>query len=72
MACVAKWVRSVVRSRDKVCRDCGHKGSKRNQLTIHHIHPRSTHPHLTNDPSNCMVLCVNCHEKRHGVVRRVS
>lgn len=66
MSVVAKWVRSYVRSGcGKKCQQCGRKESKKVKLTIHHIKPRCTHPELTNVPSNCTLLCEDCHRKLH-------
>lgn len=33
-------------------------------LTGDHIHPRSTHPHLADDPTNYAVLCGPCNTRK--------
>src|SRR5208337_4216178 len=43
------------------CADCG---IERPYLHTHHIVPRSKGG--TDDPSNLVKLCANCHENRHG------
>jgi len=45
----------------KYCENCG---STKN-LTIHHKIPLSQQ--FNNHPSNCMTLCINCHNKIHKI-----
>lgn len=33
-------------------------------FTVEHIHPRSTHPHLENDPGNCVPSHAKCNKSR--------
>ncbi|WP_082043158.1 HNH endonuclease [Rhodococcus sp. MEB064] len=33
-------------------------------FTVEHIHPRSTHPHLENDPANCVAAHASCNKRR--------
>jgi len=39
-------------------------------FTIEHIHPRSTHPHLENDPSNCVPSHAKCNKARGNGAQR--
>jgi len=55
----------LVHQRDRVCQRCGHKGSKSNPLTVHHIKPKRSYPELVNDTSNCEILCNDCHVEEH-------
>lgn len=48
----------------KRCSDCGSS----DRLQVHHIIPLSKGG--TNHPFNLIVLCHNCHEKRHRHMRR--
>jgi hypothetical protein len=41
------------------CMCCG-AGPEEERLEIDHIYPRSTHPHLENDPDNLQILCRKC------------
>ena len=48
------------------CQECKRYGRHNgNQLIVHHIKPREEHPELTYDASNCITLCIGCHNKRH-------
>lgn len=33
-------------------------------FTVEHIHPRSSHPHLVNDPGNCVPAHARCNKAR--------
>lgn len=35
-----------------------------NAFTVEHIHPRSTHPHLINDPGNAVAAHARCNKAR--------
>lgn len=35
-----------------------------NAFTVEHIHPRSTHPHLVDDPGNCVPAHARCNKAR--------
>ena len=41
------------------CMCCG-AGPEEGRLEVDHIYPRSTHPHLENDPDNLQILCRKC------------
>ena len=48
------------------CQECKRYGKHNGKrLTVHHIKPRETHPELTYDASNCITLCIGCHNKSH-------
>ena len=53
-------IRERIHQRDKICQIC--KESKK--LTIHHKRPRSQGG--TNNDSNLILLCKNCHDAIHG------
>ena len=42
------------------CAKCGMLAEE-----VHHIHPRSTHPHLIYSWNNLLSLCKDCHRKEH-------
>jgi 5-methylcytosine-specific restriction endonuclease McrA len=52
---VDKIVHSLVLERDKYCQLCGNG----NNLQLHHINGRGKY--LTNNVSNCIMLCQHCH-----------
>ena len=59
---VTKETYNKVYERDKGrCRLCGS-----NQIQLHHIVYRSENKKLINEPSNCIMLCVKCHELVHS------
>lgn len=59
---VKKEVYEIVYSRDKGrCRLCGNTN-----IELHHIIYRSENKNLINEPSNCIMLCVNCHRLVHS------
>lgn len=33
-------------------------------FTVEHVLPRSTHPHLANDPANCRAAHASCNKRR--------
>lgn len=48
--------------RDKgICRLCGN-----NNIQLHHIIYRSERKHLIDEPNNCIMLCLSCHELVHS------
>lgn len=53
----ATWKQFVLEQDNHKCQKCG---SKEN-LHCHHINPVKTHPHLSLDPMNGIVLCKFCH-----------
>jgi hypothetical protein len=57
----SKSLRAFIVARDKVCQDCGVWDERPRQMQMHHIdEDRDNH-----DPSNLVLLCVKCHNKRH-------
>lgn len=60
---IKKWLflKSKMIYDKKYCEICG----KDNFLQVHHILPRSSHPELSLDIENLMVLCKDCHKKIH-------
>jgi 5-methylcytosine-specific restriction endonuclease McrA len=42
---------------------CRHCHKKKRRLEMDHIFPRSTHPHLLLEMSNCRMLCRKCHKE---------
>lgn len=43
------------------CEFCGRE-CESGEWSVHHLHQRSTHPHLLDDPNNLMILCPGCHQ----------
>jgi 5-methylcytosine-specific restriction endonuclease McrA len=59
---VDKIVHSLVLERDKYCQLCGIG----NNLQLHHIVYRSQDKTRINDVSNCIILCLGCHQLVHS------
>ena len=60
--CVTKETYNKVYERDNgLCRLCGNK-----YIELHHIRYRSERKDLINEPSNCIMLCNNCHRLVHS------
>ena len=49
----------------ETCQNCVLCG-KQTALQLHHVRYRSERPDLIDEPSNCLMLCINCHNKAHG------
>lgn len=59
---VKEEIYNQVFKRDKgKCRLCGSTN-----VQLHHIIYRSEDKSLINDPSNCIMLCINCHKLVHS------
>ena len=58
----------VLDSNKFCCAKCGTK----KDLSIHHIKKWSSHPELRFEPSNCMILCVQCHERLHNKNKTIN
>lgn len=58
---VKKEVYNKVLERDKYCRLCGNP-----YVQLHHIVYRSEDKSKINDVENCIMLCINCHNKVHS------
>jgi len=62
-----KWKGAVTSSNPYRCALCG-RGSLFEdgpKLVVHHIKSFAQYPELKYEPSNGMVLCVDCHRKVH-------
>lgn len=60
--CVSKKTYNEIYERDKgICRLCG-----RNNIQLHHIYYRSERKDLIDEPSNCIMLCFDCHKLVHS------
>lgn len=58
---------SLIKERDFTCEDCGRRFyNERNKLQVHHLVYRDVYPWSYN-PDEVIVLCEDCHKKRHGV-----
>lgn len=57
-------IREAVLARDEhKCQTCGHEGSRKNPLTLHHIIYRCQGGKSTMD--NLITWCTNCHREYH-------
>lgn len=58
---------SIIKERNFTCEDCGRKFlNERNKLQVHHLVYRDVNP-WSYKPEELVVLCRECHEKRHGI-----
>lgn len=58
---------AIIKERNFTCADCGRQfPGKRNKLNVHHLHYREADPWSYN-PDELIVLCRECHARRHGV-----
>lgn len=59
---------SLIKERNFTCADCGRTFyNERNKLQVHHLVYRDVNPWSYN-PDEVVVLCEECHKKRHGIV----
>lgn len=59
---------SLIKERDFTCQDCGRRFfNERNKLQVHHLVYRDVNP-WSYKPEEVVVLCRECHEKRHGII----
>ena len=59
---------SLIKERDFTCEDCGRRFiNERNKLQVHHLVYRDTNP-WSYKPEELVVLCEDCHKKRHGII----
>ena len=59
---------SLIKERDFTCEDCGRRFyNERNKLQVHHLVYRDVNP-WSYSPDEVVVLCEECHKKRHGIV----
>lgn len=58
---------SIIKERNFTCEDCGaYYPGERNKLQVHHLVYRDINP-WSYAPEEMVVLCRECHEKRHGI-----
>lgn len=59
---------SIIKERNFTCEDCGRAfPNERNKLQVHHLVYRDVNP-WSYKPEELVVLCRECHEKRHGII----
>lgn len=59
---------SLIKERNFTCQDCGRSfPNERNKLQVHHLVYRDAMP-WSYDPDELVVLCEECHKKRHGII----
>ena len=59
---------SLIKERNFTCEDCGRSfPNMRNMLQVHHLTYRDAKP-WSYDPSELIVLCKECHQRRHGII----
>ena len=58
---------SLIKERNFTCEDCGRSfPNMRNMLQVHHLVYRDANP-WSYKPEELIVLCRECHQKRHGI-----
>ena len=58
---------SLIKERNFTCEDCGRRfHNERNKLQVHHLVYRDINP-WSYKPEEMVVLCEECHKKRHGL-----
>ena len=58
---------SLIKERNFTCEDCGKRFyGERNKLQVHHLVYRDVNP-WSYSPDEVVVLCEECHKKRHGI-----
>lgn len=58
---------SLIKERNFTCEDCGRSFyNERNKLQVHHLVYRDVNP-WSYRPEEVIVLCEECHKKRHGI-----
>ena len=63
---------SLIKERNFTCQDCGRRFyNERNKLQVHHLVYRDVNPWSYN-PDELIVLCEECHKKRHGISQPIS
>ena len=59
---------SLIKERNFTCEDCGRSfPNERNKLQVHHLVYRDINP-WSYKPEEVIVLCKECHQKRHGII----
>ena len=60
---------SLIKERGFICEDCGKSFyNERNKLQVHHLVYRDIYP-WSYRPEELIVLCEDCHKRRHGLLR---
>ena len=54
----------VIKEQPSICAVCGEKITKKSDLTVDHIKPRSKFPELSLEKSNLQVLCRSCNSAK--------
>lgn len=63
---------SLIKERNFTCQDCGRRfPGEHNKLQVHHLHYRDANP-WSYDPEEVVVLCEECHRRRHGLETSVA
>lgn len=63
---------SLIKERNFTCEDCGRRfPNERNKLQVHHLVYRDVNP-WSYQPDEVVVLCEECHRKRHGIKEELS
>ena len=63
---------SLIKERNFTCQDCGRSfPNERNKLQVHHLVYRDVNPWSYN-PDELLVLCEECHKKRHGIISETT
>ena len=63
---------SLIKERNFTCEDCGRSfPNQRNMLNVHHLVYRETNP-WSYMPEEVVVLCRECHQKRHGIYKHTT
>lgn len=63
---------SLIKERNFTCEDCGRRFyGERNKLQVHHLVYRDVNP-WSYSPDEVVVLCEDCHKKRHGIARETE
>lgn len=61
---------SLIKERNFTCEDCGRRFyGERNKLQVHHLVYRDVNP-WSYSPDEVVVLCEDCHKKRHGIATK--
>lgn len=61
---------SIIKERNFTCEDCGRSfPGERNKLHVHHLVYHGDIAPWSYKPEEVIILCHECHEKRHGIYR---
>ncbi len=63
---------SLIKERNFTCEDCGRiYYNERHKLQVHHLSYRDVSP-WSYRPEELIVLCEECHKKRHGIITTIN